>query len=62
MQKIISSLVQDLPHALKAADLTEMLNLNALRQRKWYLQPTCATNGDGLYEGLDWMSTQLSKA
>ncbi|KAI6240878.1 hypothetical protein M3Y99_00395900 [Aphelenchoides fujianensis] len=24
-----------------------------------YIQSTCATSGDGLYEGLDWLSNQL---
>ncbi|MCP9265961.1 Regulator of nonsense transcripts 2 [Dirofilaria immitis] len=28
----------------------------------WYIQATCATQGHGLYEGLDWLSNQLSKA
>ena len=26
------------------------------QQRKCFIQGTCATTGDGLYEGLDWMS------
>jgi hypothetical protein len=34
------------------------LNLK-LRNRNWYIQATCATSGDGLYEGLDWLSNQL---
>lgn len=25
----------------------------------WYIQATCATSGDGLYEGLDWLANQL---
>jgi hypothetical protein len=24
-------------------------------------QATCATSGEGLYEGLDWLSAQLAK-
>lgn len=28
---------------------------------KWYIQGTCATQGTGLYEGLDWLSNELSK-
>ena len=27
-----------------------------------YLKATCATSGDGLYEGLDWLSGQLQNA
>ena len=27
-----------------------------------FSQATCATSGDGLYEGLDWLSNQLKNA
>ena len=50
---------QDLPSAMNAAEMTEKLNLNSLRSRNWYIQATCATSGDGLYEGLDWLSQTL---
>lgn len=53
---------QDLPNAMSAAELTEKLGLNQLRNRRWYIQATCATQGQGLYEGLDWLSNELSKA
>eukprot|EP00164_Ancoracysta_twista_P000075 GFYU01000103.1.p2 GENE.GFYU01000103.1~~GFYU01000103.1.p2 ORF type:complete len:181 (+),score=46.91 GFYU01000103.1:44-586(+) len=52
---------QDLPNAMTVTDLTDKLGLNQLRQRNWYVQATCATSGDGLYEGLDWLSSNLSK-
>nr|XP_051706812.1 ADP-ribosylation factor 1 [Oryctolagus cuniculus] len=50
---------QDLPNAMNAAEITDKLGLHSLRHRNWYIQATCATNGDGLYEGLDWLSNQL---
>ncbi|XP_069778230.1 ADP-ribosylation factor 1 isoform X1 [Narcine bancroftii] len=50
---------QDLPNAMNAAEITDKLGLHALRQRTWFIQATCATSGDGLYEGLDWLSNQL---
>ncbi|XP_016092582.1 ADP-ribosylation factor 1-like [Cyprinus carpio] len=50
---------QDLPNAMNAAEITDKLGLHALRHRNWYIQATCATSGDGLYEGLDWLSNQL---
>ena len=53
--------VQDLPNAMNAADITDKLGLHSLRQRNWYIQATCATSGEGLYEGLDWLSGQLAK-
>ncbi|KAK4049852.1 hypothetical protein OIV83_003908 [Microbotryomycetes sp. JL201] len=45
---------QDLPNAMNAAEITDKLGLHSLRQRTWYIQSTCATSGDGLYEGLEW--------
>lgn len=53
---------QDLPNAMNAAEITDKLGLHSLRNRNWYIQATCATSGDGLYEGLDWLSNELSKA
>lgn len=51
---------QDLPNAMNAAEITDKLGLHSLRQRTWYIQATCATSGDGLYEGLEWVSRRLS--
>jgi len=50
---------QDLPNAMSVAEITDKLGLNSVRNRKWYIQSACATSGDGLYEGLDWMSNVL---
>ncbi|KAM9772082.1 ADP-ribosylation factor 4 [Syngnathus acus] len=52
---------QDLPNAMAASELTDKLGLNDLRSRTWYVQATCATQGTGLYEGLDWLSNELAK-
>lgn len=46
---------------MSAAEITDKLGLHALRRRNWYIQATCATNGDGLYEGLDWLANQLKQ-
>ena len=51
---------QDLPNAMSVAEVTDKLGLHALRNRKWYIQSCCATSGDGLYEGLDWLSNALN--
>jgi len=52
---------QDLPNAMTAAEVTDKLGLNKLRNKRWYIQATCASQGQGLYEGLDWLSSELSK-
>eukprot|EP00465_Bigelowiella_longifila_P000686 CAMPEP_0185280738 /NCGR_PEP_ID=MMETSP1359-20130426/66319_1 /TAXON_ID=552665 /ORGANISM="Bigelowiella longifila, Strain CCMP242" /LENGTH=180 /DNA_ID=CAMNT_0027876075 /DNA_START=32 /DNA_END=574 /DNA_ORIENTATION=+ len=51
---------QDLPGALNVKQVTEGLGLDKLR-RRWYVQGTCATSGDGLYEGLDWLASAVNK-
>lgn len=53
---------QDLPNAMAASEITEKLGLNSLRNRRWFIQSTCATQGQGLYEGLDWLSAELAKS
>jgi hypothetical protein len=30
-----------------------------MKARKWHVQGTIATKGDGLYEGLDWLQREL---
>lgn len=52
---------QDLPNAMNAAEITEKMGLHSIRNRPWFIQATCATTGDGLYEGLEWLSNQVGK-
>ena len=44
--------------AMTAAEIQEKMGLSSLRDRNWYIQPTCATSGAGLYEGLEWLRSQ----
>jgi len=52
---------QDLPKAMPVNKLTEELGLTSLRSRTWHIQGCCATTGDGLYDGLDWLVATISK-
>ena len=52
---------QDLPNAMGVAELTDKLGLHTLRDREWYIQASCATSGEGLCEGLEWLSTSINK-
>jgi len=45
---------------MSAGEIIDILNLHSIRQ-KWYFQTTSATYGDGLYEGLEWLSQNLKK-
>ena len=52
----------DIPHALSASQLATKLDLDSKCRatgRQWYIQSSCATSGEGLYEGLDWLDNAL---
>ena len=52
---------QDMPRAASISQMTEKLALTSLRHREWHVQGCCATTGDGIYEGLDWLSAALAR-
>jgi ADP-ribosylation factor-like protein 1 len=51
---------QDLPGALTAAEISEKLGLATIKSRQWAIFQTSAVKGEGLYEGLDWLTNTLS--
>jgi small GTP-binding protein len=51
---------QDLVGASDSVDITESLNLKQYKDRKWYVQPCSAASGMGMFEGLNWLSRNLS--
>ncbi|KAL7402619.1 hypothetical protein ABVT39_017504 [Epinephelus coioides] len=51
----------DLPNALTVSELKDKLGLHNLRRKTWHIQHACATQGEGLYDGLDWLSKELCK-
>ncbi len=46
---------------MSVPEITERLGLHSLKGREWFIQGTCALTGDGLYDGLDWLSRTVSK-
>ncbi|KAI9757684.1 MAG: ADP-ribosylation factor, Arf Arf6 [Lichina confinis] len=50
---------QDVQEAMTPAEITEKLQLNKLKDRIWYVVPSCATTGEGLFEGLGWLSNNV---
>jgi len=51
---------QDLPKAAAPAAVADKLDLCKLpRGRPWHVQGCTAVTGDGLFEGLDWLSATL---
>ena len=43
---------QDIPGSMTPSEVTERLRLGQLKDRVWYVVPSCATTGRGLFEGL----------
>lgn len=43
---------QDIPGAMTPTEVTEKLRLSQLKDKIWYVVPSCATTGEGLFEGL----------
>lgn len=51
---------QDLPDAVSVAEVADALGMNNIRQKDWHIQASVAVSGDGLTEGLDWLSKTVS--
>lgn len=49
------------PTAMKPHEIQEKLGLTRIRDRNWYVQPSCATTGDGLHEGLAWLTSNFKQ-
>lgn len=45
--------------AMKPQEVTEALQLSKLKDKIWYVVPSCATTGEGLLEGLAWLSNNV---
>ncbi|CAE7226571.1 ARF3 [Symbiodinium sp. CCMP2592] len=50
---------QDLPNAMSDKELVDKLSLNQIRERRWFIQESVATKGQGIYEGFEWLARQL---
>ena len=44
---------------MNEAEIIDQLGLRSLDSRNWHIKLTCATSGNGLHEGLNWLSNQL---
>lgn len=47
---------KDLPTAKNAGDLSEIFSLHEIKGHDWHIQGCCALTGEGLEEGLDWLT------
>ena len=53
---------KDQPGAMSTAELTDKLGLKNLhKDRAWLIRATCAIDGEGLFEGLEWFSGNVPR-
>ena len=48
-----------MPNSKDAGELTEAYNLTEIQNHSWKIQGCCALTGEGLEEGLDWLTNQV---
>ncbi|BAE62582.1 unnamed protein product [Aspergillus oryzae RIB40] len=58
---LVMSNKNDISGAMNTAEITSHLSLSGLTHRNWYIQNTCATTGDGLEEGLEWLNANIHR-
>ena len=49
----------DLPDSATTAEVTHKLGLMARKERDWFIQTCCATTGEGIVEGIEWLANTL---
>ena len=50
---------QDLITSLKAKDIVDELEFHSVRSRDWHIQDCSALNGNGISEGLKWLTQTI---
>lgn len=52
---------QDLKGTMTPAEISESLSLHSIQNHDWHIQGCSAIKGEGLYEGLDWISKHVKR-
>lgn len=52
---------QDSKDKMTAAQIAQELDLHSIKEHNWHIQACCALTGEGLYEGIDWVTQQVTK-
>ncbi|CAI7627724.1 hypothetical protein N7533_007343 [Penicillium manginii] len=50
---------QDIGGHLSPEEVTQQLQLTKLKDKLWYVAPSVATDGTGIFEGLAWLSNNV---
>lgn len=52
---------QDIKNSMTAAEISQQLNLTSIKEHPWHIQACCALTGEGLYQGLEWIVSNIKK-
>jgi len=52
---------QDVKGALTVAEVSDGLGLHTVKDHNYHIQGCCALTGEGLYQGMDWIVTQVKE-
>ncbi|XP_046374946.1 ADP-ribosylation factor-like protein 5B [Haliotis rubra] len=52
---------QDIKGCMSAAEISQQLSLTSIKDHVWHIQGCCALTGEGLYQGLEWITNHLKK-
>uniref|UniRef100_A0A7S3JF89 ADP-ribosylation factor-like protein 6 n=1 Tax=Euplotes harpa TaxID=151035 RepID=A0A7S3JF89_9SPIT len=53
---------KDLPYALSEAEIAKEFELDNISDRDWHIEASNALTGEGVSEGIQWLSKKLPKA
>ena len=48
-------------NSARASEIAEGLNLHTIRDRAWHIQACSAVNGEGVKDGLNWISKNIQR-
>ncbi|XP_042192370.1 ADP-ribosylation factor-like protein 5A isoform X1 [Callorhinchus milii] len=50
---------QDVKEGMTVAEISQYLKLTSIKDHQWHIQACCALTGEGLCQGLEWMTSRL---
>uniref|UniRef100_A0A4W3HDT3 ARF like GTPase 5B n=1 Tax=Callorhinchus milii TaxID=7868 RepID=A0A4W3HDT3_CALMI len=50
---------QDKKRCMSAAEISKYLTLSSIKDHQWHIQACCALTGEGLCQGLEWMTSRV---
>ena len=50
-----------MPRAASASEVTEALDLHKMSELQWFVRARCATSGEGIVDGLEWLAQRVKE-